>query len=802
MAESIENPVDVSVLKSQIVVLRKQLEDYERQTGVERTTIHVDSDPIVAPAAELSHPPNNPTSNNEVNELTEVIEKLHIQLEETISDLSLKQSLVLELQEKVLSLEGKLAERRLRNDAFDGDQSLDEKNYELEMKNQSLSTKIIELEEDLTRLRLDHTDLEEHYEIQSEELEKYTKLNETNLSKISESEMKYNDEVARLQKLLRKLESEKIELSALNEKDRKSAELLNTQLNQKQDEVDNLEIKLSRFSDDNDASSSKMEEKISNLESELTQLKNEHESINNKKLNLEILLVELREEIKSINLTAENDLNNKINEMKKQFELENKSKDELNDKNILTLNGRISSIEQKHLLEIEEKNSKISELESEIVKMKASLSELDLIKDSNEQAKSTIRNLEYEIGVLLSRKSGPFLTNTDESTLQLDSVKEEINDVEPQSSQTPSSQSSLKKSSSSTISSNKGSTVNNAPVLWPKADKSILKPVNKDETRSRSSSNSASKSEESILKKKSKEKSDIPIRKESNGAMDSKQLSGFIKKRETNKAPSINSDLSSIINLDTTGNGLKSGMRYKIEVVGISSKKGNSINVQTAKYLMEQLVHREEMLISGKDTISRKRKSVINKSPEHALSKFLLNNDNQSSANKGLDISDISASTGLNVEDEKDIEALISTMSGGWFQKFNRHGKNPQPRYSWINPYTRTINWSTRPPNQNQISGNGLLTTSGSLNASVSNSNDIKSASIGSLSWDEPDANVRRYPPQLEHVLRIGMSQGSSRKELNLVPTSWREHDDWVRGIALLLAKSDTSKPKYTSSLI
>ncbi|KAJ1537052.1 hypothetical protein HK096_004746 [Nowakowskiella sp. JEL0078] len=46
------------------------------------------------------------------------------------------------------------------------------------------------------------------------------------------------------------------------------------------------------------------------------------------------------------------------------------------------------------------------------------------------------------------------------------------------------------------------------------------------------------------------------------------------------------------------------------------------------------------------------------------------------------------------------MQALGSTMIGGWFQKYNRFGKHPQMRFVWVNPYSQTLLWAPNPPSQ------------------------------------------------------------------------------------------------------
>ncbi|KAJ3108923.1 hypothetical protein HDU97_009656 [Phlyctochytrium planicorne] len=113
------------------------------------------------------------------------------------------------------------------------------------------------------------------------------------------------------------------------------------------------------------------------------------------------------------------------------------------------------------------------------------------------------------------------------------------------------------------------------------------------------------------------------------------------------------------------------------------------------------------------------------------------------------------------------IEGLTSALIGSWFQKYNRHGKNPKLRFFWVDPYRRCVNWAEAPLNQRK------KVTS-------------KSAYIEDIYWSELPENHRNYPPNEEHTLTIR----SNNRTIILIPTSWADFYSWVVGIQLLLERS------------
>ncbi|KAI8826060.1 uncharacterized protein EV422DRAFT_617069 [Fimicolochytrium jonesii] len=124
---------------------------------------------------------------------------------------------------------------------------------------------------------------------------------------------------------------------------------------------------------------------------------------------------------------------------------------------------------------------------------------------------------------------------------------------------------------------------------------------------------------------------------------------------------------------------------------------------------------------------------------------------------------------------DKAIHGLTHTMVGSWFQKFNRHNKNPKLRYFWVNPYSRGLNWAPKPPSQ----GKKKMQT--------------KTVFIVSLKWKEPDHHYRNYPPGPEHAISIV----TPHREVKIVPTNWTDHELWIHGLSLLLKRTHSSKPLY-----
>ncbi|KAJ3010443.1 UNVERIFIED_CONTAM: hypothetical protein HDU68_002132, partial [Siphonaria sp. JEL0065] len=122
--------------------------------------------------------------------------------------------------------------------------------------------------------------------------------------------------------------------------------------------------------------------------------------------------------------------------------------------------------------------------------------------------------------------------------------------------------------------------------------------------------------------------------------------------------------------------------------------------------------------------------------------------------------------------DSTAIEALTATMIGTWFQKPNRHGKKPQLRFFWVNPYSRLLNWSHSATNS---TGKGIT----------------KTAYIKQMKWLEPGSETHKnYPPDETHAIEII----SRTRSIFMIPLTWQDHKAWTTGLSLLLSKSgDTS---------
>ncbi|KAJ3068494.1 hypothetical protein HDU98_008355 [Podochytrium sp. JEL0797] len=119
------------------------------------------------------------------------------------------------------------------------------------------------------------------------------------------------------------------------------------------------------------------------------------------------------------------------------------------------------------------------------------------------------------------------------------------------------------------------------------------------------------------------------------------------------------------------------------------------------------------------------------------------------------------------------IESLTATMIGTWFLKLNRHGKKPQLRFFWINPYSRMLHWTPTP-----------------ATTSTSNANKTKTAFIKQLKYaDQEDPNnaphqTKNYPPNHRHALEIV----SRERSIVMIPLTWQDHRAWTDGLTLLLS--------------
>ncbi|KAI9208968.1 uncharacterized protein BJ171DRAFT_172266 [Polychytrium aggregatum] len=117
------------------------------------------------------------------------------------------------------------------------------------------------------------------------------------------------------------------------------------------------------------------------------------------------------------------------------------------------------------------------------------------------------------------------------------------------------------------------------------------------------------------------------------------------------------------------------------------------------------------------------------------------------------------------------LESLTYTLIGSWFQKYNRHGKNPKLRYFWVNPFSRTLNWAVKPPSQ----GTQRLGAKTACIVSVSTPSDIH------LTLDGPQR--RNFPPNINHAIRIE----TPYRDILLVPTNWFDYQQWVQGLRFLV---------------
>ncbi|KNC98682.1 hypothetical protein, variant [Spizellomyces punctatus DAOM BR117] len=171
----------------------------------------------------------------------------------------------------------------------------------------------------------------------------------------------------------------------------------------------------------------------------------------------------------------------------------------------------------------------------------------------------------------------------------------------------------------------------------------------------------------------------------------------------------------------------------------------------------------------------RRRKSM--KTNESNIFNTLLKNAKSASSLTSVGQSTEERETTASKDDKKknDIECLTYTMIGSWFQKFNRHNRNPQLRYFWVNPYSRALNWAPKPPSQ------------GKKNMQT------KTAFIVSLKWDDPDRQYKNYPPGPEHALVIQ----TPHRTVRIVPTNWYDHGQWVGGLTLLLQRTHRPRPLH-----
>ncbi|KAI8613967.1 meiotic cell cortex C-terminal pleckstrin homology-domain-containing protein [Chytriomyces sp. MP71] len=140
------------------------------------------------------------------------------------------------------------------------------------------------------------------------------------------------------------------------------------------------------------------------------------------------------------------------------------------------------------------------------------------------------------------------------------------------------------------------------------------------------------------------------------------------------------------------------------------------------------------------------------------------------------------------------IEALTATMVGTWFLKFNRHGKKPHLRFFWVDPYNRTLSWSS------------------TATSTTSEQKSAKTVYIRSIKWTDPRTNStnptgsfdatpnwnKNYPPNSSHAIEII----STKRMVKMIPLNWADHRSWITGLSLLLSKSDTVLDAFASSNI
>ncbi|TPX63178.1 hypothetical protein SpCBS45565_g06819 [Spizellomyces sp. 'palustris'] len=173
-----------------------------------------------------------------------------------------------------------------------------------------------------------------------------------------------------------------------------------------------------------------------------------------------------------------------------------------------------------------------------------------------------------------------------------------------------------------------------------------------------------------------------------------------------------------------------------------------------------------------RNSAMRRRKSM--KTNESNIFSALLKNAKSASSLTSVGHSTEEAETTASRDEKKknDIECLTYTMIGSWFQKFNRHNRNPQLRYFWVNPYSRALNWAPKPPSQGK--------------------KNMQTKTV-SLKWDDPDRQYKNYPPGPEHALVIQ----TPHRTVRIVPTNWYDHGQWVGGLTLLLQRTHRPRPLH-----
>ncbi|KAJ1547718.1 hypothetical protein HK096_000730 [Nowakowskiella sp. JEL0078] len=119
------------------------------------------------------------------------------------------------------------------------------------------------------------------------------------------------------------------------------------------------------------------------------------------------------------------------------------------------------------------------------------------------------------------------------------------------------------------------------------------------------------------------------------------------------------------------------------------------------------------------------------------------------------------------------MQALGSTMIGGWFQKYNRFGKHPQMRFVWVNPYSQTLLWAPNPPSQQKT-------------------RNVKTAYIESVHCP-PAPDTKNLPPSTENYIMITTPD----RFIKLVPLNWSDHAMWCEGLTLLVNRASSKTPVY-----
>ncbi|KAJ3405039.1 hypothetical protein HDU80_001993 [Chytriomyces hyalinus] len=129
------------------------------------------------------------------------------------------------------------------------------------------------------------------------------------------------------------------------------------------------------------------------------------------------------------------------------------------------------------------------------------------------------------------------------------------------------------------------------------------------------------------------------------------------------------------------------------------------------------------------------------------------------------------------------IEALTSTMIGTWFLKFNRHGRKPQLRFFWVCPYTRMLHWSRTASSTGTEQRTAKAVYIKDIRWSGQQGPPTATASvsdqINSVNWN------KNYPPNETHAIEIV----SNKRSIMMMPLNWNDHHSWISGLKLLMSK-------------